>query len=553
SGTGESGQPDASDRKRRDGIVFTSEEQAEPIMDLALAEFQGLMRADKQTRYSDRIYAKYYNNYLLPYLEMLSSQQTVVEPGTGPSNWFPKGTDGIRSLIQSSYGNMYRKIAQDMLPYMLPDPDELLKSIAACCGGSSTVVDQRLDIDQMKQDYQKYADNWETMHYFDLLKSDWGTYWEDNLWAGTSYDFGNVWVGFCSPKYNRQKLVNLAVFGDKIEDDKREAFLPYSTANALLTEIQDARSKGGEFYIQNFTVTVKGTSEIASARLRDIFELFFPHASEAERSAWYAEMLSGETKHAFVYSVDHGFRFDKYINCYVENDYSFVMPSFGQYDGAQPRFGTEYRVDINDWYTNRTCDSYMKLGINTTHASQEEVYMTLKVEIGGKDILPTNLYRDADVFYCTNYQCNYGVFYPILAPFYYSEAVNSGCFTPYVISEPFAEDDIPIAPEYTAPKTEKTLADVIGDGTGEHGPTQETKWLSDGFGNDYHDFPPRNDPTSPQDLEKLGYKQNADGNWVRTLPTKDNEVSHTLIYDGDGVLRESERKYDTGTTRRSTY
>ena len=540
-------------KTQRNGLVFSSEEQADPIMEYGLAEFRAYTRADANGKYAGDIYAQYYNNYLLPYYDMLSDNQILIDPDSVKSNWFPNGSEDTKLRIASSYGNLYRKIAQDMLPYMLPDPDELLLSIAEYCGSDASVLDRRLDVEKMKSDYQKWLDNWDARHFYELLRTDWGTYWEDNLWAGDKYVFNDVTVGFSSPKYNRQKCVNLRVFGDEYDGDKQEAFLPYSRASALLTEIQDTRAKGDEFYYQDFTVSIRNNSDVAYAKMWEIFKMFFPHATESQQREWFNAMRSGETKHVFVNSYDYGFRFNKYLNYLEERDYSFVMPEFGKYDGAEPRFGTEYRVDINDWYTNGTCDSYINFGLRSGNGGDGQIVLTMTIEIGGKDLRPTNLYRDSDVFYSNNYQCSYGVFYAILAPFYYNEAVKSGCFTPYVYSGELTQNPIPLTPDYQKEKEEKTLKDVIGTGTGESVQHEDSKWLQNGFGAEYHDFPERRDQMTPPDFEKLGYKQNSDGNWVRQLPTTDIETSHTLVYDSEGVLIGGQRSYRDGTSRTYTY
>ena len=542
-------------KKRKSNIRFYSEEQAEPIMEHGLAEVQGYLKADKEAKYTEQILARYYNNYLLPYTEMLAEKQVVVEPGTVQSNWWPEGTESMKGNLQSTLANAYRKMAQDMLPYMIPDPDELLNNLAREFGGNPD-VDKKLDIAKMKQDYQDYLDNYDFVHSC-LLVSDYGTFWEDNLYYGDAYGVGsNVSVRFTSPKYNRQMLINCEIYGTD-DEEHREAFLPLTTTSNLLTEIQSARSHGNEFYIQNIGITAVGDEATALDNIWKAFKILFPHADEDELRVRFNDVRNGETKHIFVRSHDYAFRFNKYMNFLETPDYSFVMPQFGLYDGAQTRFdGAGYLVDINDWYTNGTCDCYMKIGVNCTGGNEEgEKVYSLTVEIGGKECLPTNLYRDGDIFYAVNYQVQYGIYYPIYTPFYYSEAVNSGYFTPYVIldEQNEGEGELPLIPEYPPVKEEKTLRDVVGDGTQE--PVKEkaeTRWLRDGFGEEFT-FPERRKELPIADLSALGYYHNEDGSWTRSLPTNEFETDHKLFYDEKGVLTGGTRTYKDGTRRTYDY
>ena len=541
-------QPQA--KKRKSNIRFYDEQQAQPLMDHGLAEVQGYLAADKNAEYTERILARYYNNYLLPYTEMLAEKQVLFEPGSVASNWWPEGTASMKENLNSTLANAYRKLAQDMLPYMLPDPDELLVNLALKFGGDPN-VDKKLDISAMKQAYETYLDNWDFVHH-SLLTTDWGTFWEDNLYYGEGYPLNGVYVSFTSPKYNRQMLVNVEVYGAD-DEEHREAFLPLSTASNLLTEIQEARSHGSEFYIQNISIGTSASSEAEAAnKMWEVFKICFPHANEDELRVRFDEVLNGETKHMFVRSHDFIFRFNRYMNFLNDPDYSFVMPQADLYDGAQTRFeGAGYLVDINDWYTNGTCDSYMKIGINKTgYNSDSGTYScALSIEIGGNECLPTNLYRDGDIFYAVNYQVQYGVYYPIYTPFYFSEAVNSGYFTPYVIldPQPEGEGDIPLIPEYPAAKKEKTLRDTVGDGTQEPvREKQETKWLREGFGDDFK-FPERRKELPDADLSALGYHHNEDGTWTRDMMHGDFVKSYSLIYDEKGVLTGGIKTFTDGT------
>lgn len=538
------------------GYRFSSAEQAKAIMELGLAEYRGLNNADMQFRYGTAIENRYINQYLIPYLEVLSEEQVVIDPDSIDSKWFPAANPDMAGRLNSSYGNIYRKMAQDMLPYMLPDPDVALMQIGRLFGQADP-SGQELDVLDLQQDYQDYLDSYDFVHNT-LPTTDYGTFWEDFLYEGDSYGFSDGkltgTVGFSCPRYNRQYLVNLLVFGENADEGHRQAIQPYSSATNLLSEIQYAREKGGannELYYQDIYISVTGEPAAAKQRLYEIFKILQPYCSDSERYERFQRIQEPSPyRTLLIRRHENTFRFDPYLEYFKEQDYSFRAPVLY---GAYEKFsGAGYRVDVNDFFINGTADSFVNFSMSDSGGTDGKTTYNLTVHVGGRDIMPTNLYRNSEIFYQVNKQVSMGVFYPLLAPAYYSEAVRSGYFTPYVIPEERAEENIPIAPIYGKPKKETTLADYYGLNERKN-MDRATGWLTSGFGDDAHDFPPGALPREPKDLSALGYYKDADGNWNRNMQTKSPGESYVLTYDETGLLISGKRTFDGAGTIEYTY
>ena len=541
---------------KKNAYQFDSVEQAENSMDLGLREFRAYKKADTGYDFTNEIEARYKNRYLIPYLEVLAKNQITVDPDSVDSDWFTEPNDSLVSKLQGSYGNIYRKMAQDMLPYMLPDPDDIVSEFAGAFGGSASASD-KLDYAAAKAAYEEW--NSPEMRRFrrgQLLSSDLGTYWEDYIYGGSGYSFGSgnesVYLGFTCPNYNRRYFINLQVFGED-DDENRTSIQPTITANNLLSEIQYVRERSPqEQDIQFIDVSIRAGSE---ARCLEIafraLRILQPYASYSELSERFHKM-----QQHWYYNVsgyNEPFRFDFYLDYWEKNNYSFQLLSPDPlYDRVQEKFpGAGYMTNIQDSYFNHTGEANITYSLINNGKDDNGYHYYFRITLNGPTAVFTDLYRD-DMVYYSNYKPQMGIFYPFLTTFYYNEAAKAGLFTPYVIPDEATEGKIDLIPQYEMPETFTTYGDYTA--AQQSLPSKETTWLTDGFGADQHEFPPGTPEREPMDLSKLGYKKNVNGDWVRTMVTRGvYETSRELIYDETGLLKEGRVTYDDGSNKMITY
>lgn len=552
-------------------------ENARNYAEVGLREYRAYLRGDKENKFSGEIDARYRNNYLIPYLTALAAEQVLIAPNSVDSEWFTELNPNLPP-VDGSYGNVYKKLAQDMLPYMLPDPDVMTRQLLAAFGGSEAVsqIDKRIDPKKIKEEY----DNYDPYYYEESWSRDWEDFHRDfhYCYSGEGYGAGGLYFNYISPKYNERYLINSAVFG--IDDkDNRTTIAPWSNASVLITQLKDIREREGssEFYIQEIELQVRGDSmEEARAAMDRAFAIVQPYNTPEGRAQILSDArndhiwaMVGQEDYSTgtmkpVYEMmpafagtERRFLFDELINYYFKKDYTPTWnptPLYNLNTNSKNPYSPGYMTQLVDSYFNNTCDvhvDYLIEGGRTGSDEDSDYYEVLRIRYAGPTANAMNERKYTGSGW--TWADTYGIYYPLTVPIYYNEAVLNGFFTPYEIPKKVREGEIGVAPDYTEDKPRYTEeAPRVSKNEQESKESQITRWFDSGLGSDR--FPART-----EDREKVdwygwkGYTHNDDGTWTRELPADGYITKHTLTYDETGLLKYAYRSYKDGGYRMSEF
>lgn len=203
---------------------FASVEAAKPALEAGLAEYRAYLKGDTSGQYTQQIENRYINHYLIPYLEVLQQNQLLIDPDSVDSKWFSEENTSMSDKVAGgSYENIYKKYAQDMIPYMLPDPDVMLHNVFGVFkshGMTADPEDKQINAAKILEAYNNYDPKW--------YESNWSTDWQKlnrdfhYCYSGDAYrasgDGISASISFTSPKYNERYYINANVFGT--DDDE---------------------------------------------------------------------------------------------------------------------------------------------------------------------------------------------------------------------------------------------------------------------------------------------------------------------------------------------
>lgn len=569
---------------------FYSKDQAEHATEFGVQEYRAYTKGDSDGSHSRAIEDRYVNRYLRPYLEFLSKEQLLVEPESVQSDWFKERNPVMSAKVGSgASGNVYRKMAQDMLPYMLPDPDDMVRDLLdlyASYGMTGATIDKRIDAAEILKDYEEY----DPMESESSWSYDWEKFNRDfhYCYMGSSYgasgNGGNAGVGLISPSYNEAYKINYAVFGEKDYEKNKTTIAPHTDAGVLLTELQDLRELEGEpeYYIQEIRLSVEmPTKDQAQELLRKAFAIVQPYNTEENRleilkksqDPIYVPLAMEDwsggnvtyTYEMLPYYQGHEelLKFDQAILFNMQRDYTPTYapdPMYNVKINCKNPYSPGYYTDSWLSYFNHTCDVHVDYQIDEYDNQYTNTYwIGLHIRYAGPVAYATNL--RAEKYDGWSWTDTYGLYYPLTVPIFYNEAAKNGYFTPYVIpakrEEGSLDGVIPAFESVTPAYTQE--APYVNKNEQESERERMNRWLSEGFGEDKHTFPPH-----AKDREKVdwsgrnGYTGGENGTWIREMETKSPDggnlvTKHTLTYDETGLLTSGYMEYKDGSYRTIDY
>lgn len=291
-----------------------------------------------------------------------------------------------------------------------------------------------------------------------------------------------------------------------------------------------------ELYIQDVYISIKNEGILSGDRQRElqlaVMDILQPYCyTNSERLASIAVNGTEENLH----------RFDRYLEYFKKQVYA-------KKEITRPDFN-DYFVAVQDEARYGLCDSYIDVeAYNSYDAEKGAGGAGIHISCGGNEIVPTARVKE----HGSPYEVM-GVYYPLLVPVYYSDAVINGFFEPYKIPDRLPEYEITVMPDYSTKyyggDSPYVPLDVSSEGEAEG--RHPTYLFTNGFGESAHAL--SRHEREKLDMGALGYTQNSDGTWDRSIKSRVEGATSTLTYDDTGLLLSGTTVYNDLSYKKIEY
>ncbi len=501
-------------------LSYSSVTEAISMTNMGLNELRAYERNATTSGQLTAVTNHYFNKFYLPYLKQLAKEQHIAKKDTVSSEWFKKQNQSMNYLPEDyTYGNIYKKMAQDMYTRMLPDPDVILEQIRTLAENNGFLFNEdysgQLTKENRTEKLKELKTESEALQYIEYI----------NDWYGDCYFFQNadgseIALSFICPRYNQFGIINDYFYNWETIPEDAFTVEPRTDAAVTLEELAEARARfEREFYIQDICVTISNEGILSNDRqnelLLELMEILQPYCNT--NSERLADILASGTEKNL-------YKFDQCLEYFKQQVYmkkQITRPDF-----------LNYFVTIQDEARYGFSDSYLDVhAFSNYDAEKKEGRVGVLISCGGNEIVPTYRVKEHG-----SPEEVMGVYYPLLVPVYYNDAVINGFFEPYRIPECLPEYEITITPDYTTKyyNNENPYVPIdISSENSEEGQSP-TYLFMNGFGEASHSLSWHE--REKLDLSALGYTKNSDGTWDRSIASRVDGATSTLTYDDTGLL-----------------
>lgn len=519
-GSGMSGSASGGDTNTVSTLSYSCMTEANSMSALGLAELRAYDRNVKTSGQQTAVDNHYFNKYYLPYLTLLAKEQKTTAKSTVSSEWFTKKNQSMYYLAEdSTYSNIYKKMAQDMYTRMLPDPDVIFEQVSKLAESNGFILDKSCGgfINKAETLYELEREA-TALSYVKYITDYYGeSYWfYDASGDRDSY----IVLSFISPRYNLFGVINDYLYDWKTIPEGAFTVEPMTDTTVTLDELRELRARSErEFCIQSIYVSLHNGGMISRDRQNELLlalmDIVQPYCET--NSGRLADMLEKGTE-------ENRYKFDKYLEYFMNRDYS-------QKAISRPDIPDDYFVTVEDAAVYGTCDTYIDiLATDYYNTDKNEGSAGIYINCGGNEIMPAYRVKEhgsSEVM---------GVYYTLLMPVYYNDAVINGFFEPYTIPEKRSEYEITITPDYSSGVYSSSAPyvplDISAEGEAEG--LSPTYLFTHGLGEAAHSSSWHE--REKMDISSLGYTQNPDGTWDRSIASRVEGASSTLTYDDTGLL-----------------